>query len=74
MHVRLLRKSDFNPTRMIGVVGQKCRTSGYHLEDVNIKVTLHLKGFLAAYLVHNILQRSGTVNRKADKQQIRLGV
>lgn len=46
MHVRLLRKSDFNPTRMIGVVGQKCRTSGYHLEDVNIKMTvLHSEGF-----------------------------
>ena len=30
MHVRLLRRSDFRPTRMRGVVGQKWRTSGYH--------------------------------------------
>jgi hypothetical protein len=30
MQVRLLRKSDFKPTRIMGVVGQKCRTSGYH--------------------------------------------
>ena len=30
IQVRLLRKSDFKPTRIIGVVGQKCRTSGYH--------------------------------------------
>lgn len=30
IQVRLLRKSDFKPTRIMGVVGQKCRTSGYH--------------------------------------------
>lgn len=30
MHVRLVRRSDFRPTRMRGVVGQKWRTSGYH--------------------------------------------
>ena len=30
MQVRLLRRSDFKPTRIRGVVGQKCRTSGYH--------------------------------------------
>lgn len=32
MHVRLVRRSDFRPTRMMGVVGQKCRTSGYHCD------------------------------------------
>lgn len=30
MQVRLERRSDLRPQRMIGVVGQKCRTSGYH--------------------------------------------
>lgn len=30
MQARLVRRSDFRPTRMRGVVGQKCRTSGYH--------------------------------------------
>lgn len=34
MQVRLLRKSDFRPTRIIGVVGQKCRTSGYHYRNL----------------------------------------
>lgn len=33
MHVLLLRRSDFKPTRMSGVVGQKWRTSGYHLDS-----------------------------------------
>ncbi len=30
MQVRLVRRSDFRPMRMRGVVGQKWRTSGYH--------------------------------------------
>lgn len=30
MQVRLERRSDFKPTRTIGVIGQKWRTSGYH--------------------------------------------
>lgn len=30
MQDRLARRSDLRPTRMRGVVGQKCRTSGYH--------------------------------------------
>jgi hypothetical protein len=33
MHVRLCRRSDLRPQRMIGVVGQKWRTSGYHWEE-----------------------------------------
>ena len=33
MHVRLFRRSDLRPQRMIGVVGQKWRTSGYHWEE-----------------------------------------
>lgn len=30
MQVRFVRRSDFRPQRMMGVVGQKWRTSGYH--------------------------------------------
>lgn len=30
MQVRLERRSDFRPQRIMGVVGQKWRTSGYH--------------------------------------------
>lgn len=26
-----MRKSDLSPTKIRGVVGQKCKTSGYHL-------------------------------------------
>lgn len=32
MQVRLFRRSDLRPQRMMGVVGQKWRTSGYHCE------------------------------------------
>ena len=35
MHVRLCRRSDLRPQRMIGVVGQKWRTSGYHCRQVS---------------------------------------
>ena len=34
MQLRLWRRSDLRPTRMIGVVGQKWRTSGYHCCDI----------------------------------------
>ena len=30
MQVFLVRRSDLSPTKIIGVVGQKCKTSGYH--------------------------------------------
>lgn len=33
MQVRLVRRSDLRPTRMTGVVGQKCKTSGYHFRS-----------------------------------------
>ena len=38
MHVRLFRRSDLSPTRTKGVVGQKCRTSGYHCSRQPMKV------------------------------------
>lgn len=34
MQARFVRRSDFRPTRIRGVVGQKCRTSGYHWGSV----------------------------------------
>lgn len=30
MQLRLCRRSDLSPSKMTGVVGQKCNTSGYH--------------------------------------------
>lgn len=35
MQLRLWRRSDLRPQRIMGVVGQKCRTSGYHYWDVS---------------------------------------
>ena len=40
IHVRLFRRSDLRPTRTSGVVGQKCRTSGYHCESQLTKATV----------------------------------
>jgi hypothetical protein len=34
MQVRLFLRSDLRPQRMMGVVGQKWRTSGYHCEEL----------------------------------------
>ena len=34
MQERFVRRSDLRPTRISGVVGQKWRTSGYHLIHV----------------------------------------
>lgn len=33
MQVRLFLRSDLRPQRMMGVVGQKWRTSGYHWKE-----------------------------------------
>lgn len=72
MHVLLVRRSDFNPTRIIGVVGQKCKTSGYHWNRLAVLSQTRLLGL--AYLVHNVLQRRRAINRKTNKQQVGLGV
>jgi hypothetical protein len=47
MQVRLLRRSDLSPTRIIGVVGQKCRTSGYHYIDLLEECSQGISGFRA---------------------------
>lgn len=49
MHVRLLRRSDLSPQSMMGVVGQKWRTSGYHWEVVSDE--LAVSTVLVSYLV-----------------------
>lgn len=72
MQVRLFRRSDLRPQSMMGVVGQKWRTSGYHWE-----VLVHLeiiKKFVCAYLIQNVLEGVGAVDRKADEKQIGLRV
>ena len=62
MQVRFWRRSDFRPTRMRGVVGQKCRTSGYHWKglvsecDDDIRARPVEGEDMIAHFVHNILQ------------------
>ena len=56
---------------MIGVVGQKWSTSGYHyISDLVtiLQTILWVRDW--AHLVHHILKRNGTVNGKADKEEI----
>jgi hypothetical protein len=57
---------------MMGVVGQKWRTSGYHWVCVNLIVSVSEKEI--AYLVHDIFERIGTVDGEANEKQIGLGV
>lgn len=40
MQVRFERRSDLRPTRIRGVEGQKCRTSGYHC-GLRISIVKH---------------------------------
>ena len=71
MQVRLLRRSDFRPQRMIGVVGQKWRTSGYHWR----MLVCTLVGRLTqTYFVEHVLQRVWTVNGEADEEKVCLRV
>lgn len=70
--MRLCRRSDFRPQRIMGVVGQKCRTSGYHWKSIS----QHAKPCRCrtAYLVEHILERIGAVDREAYEQQVSFGV
>ena len=70
MHVRLFRRSDLRPTKTRGVVGQKCRTSGYHCGGQS----RYSYGERKSYLVHDVLERVGAIDSKADEKQIRFGV
>lgn len=50
----------------MGVVGQKCRTSGYHWKCVREFATVGHEE--VSYLVKHVFQRVRTVNRKAYKE------
>lgn len=68
--MRFERRSDFNPTRTSGVLGQKWRTSGYHYGLS--AVFLHAAG--AAYLIHDILQGVGTIDGEANEEEVCLRI
>ena len=57
---------------MIGVVGQKWRTSGYHWQE-SAKL-LNDRCGVETYLVQDVFQRVWAVNGEADEKQIGLGV
>lgn len=71
----LERRSDFKPTRIRGVVGQKWRTSGYHW-TICQHGSFSLAGLLVmrSDLVHDIFQRIGTVNCETDEEKVRFWV
>ena len=69
MQSRLLRRSDFRPTRMRGVVGQKWRTSGYHWRYVLAQM-VRREDLEATYFVHDILEGIGAVDGEADEKKI----
>jgi hypothetical protein len=52
-------------------VGQKWRTSGYHLW--NVSASGYSWG-CGAYLIHDVFQRVWTVDCKTNKDDVRLGV
>jgi hypothetical protein len=56
---------------MMGVVGQKWRTSGYHCECVS-RVYLVENGKM--YLVEDVFERVGTIDGEAHKKQICLWI
>lgn len=59
------------PQRMMGVVGQKWRTSGYHCEGVSGAC---LRENAKAYLVEDVFERVGTVDGEAHEEKICLWV
>lgn len=54
IHVRLLRRSDLRPQRIMGVVGQKWRTSGYHCGCVRDEVIV--EDWHMSYLIKHVFQ------------------
>ena len=71
MQVLLVRRSDFRPQRMIGVVGQKWRTSGYHYGCVS---GVYLMENVKMYLVEDVLERVGTVDGEAYEEEVCLWI
>jgi hypothetical protein len=56
---------------MMGVVGQKWRTSGYHCECVS---GVYLIESAHAYLVEDVFERVGTVDGEADEEKVGLWI
>lgn len=72
MQVRFVRRSDLRPQRMMGVVGQKWRTSGYHCDAL---VSMASKAStLGTNLIEDVLERIRTVNGEAHEEQICLRI
>lgn len=46
MQERFRRRSDLRPIRIMGVVGQKCTTSGYHFLELDLIESASLKTLL----------------------------
>jgi hypothetical protein len=71
MQFFLLRRSDLRPSSINGVVGQKWRTSGYHLDEL-VRTTKSRNW--AVYLVHDVFQRVGAVDSETNKDDVGLWV
>ena len=65
MQVRFVRRSDLRPQRMMGVVGQKWRTSGYHCDVLEWIIK---PGIWETHLVEDVLKRVRTVNGEAHEE------
>lgn len=72
MQVRLLRRSDLRPQRIMGVVGQKWRTSGYHCSHSQYALKYGIGE--EAYLVQHVLERVRAVDSEAHEEQVGLWV
>ena len=71
MQFFLFRRSDLRPRSMSGVVGQKWRTSGYHLDKL-VRATKSRKW--EACLVHDVFERVGAVDSETNKDDVGFGV
>jgi len=56
----------------MGVVGQKCITSGYHCSHVSNVGQWRVNG--VTYLVHDIFKRVWAIYGKADEEEVRLRI
>ena len=71
------RKSNFVPTRTMGVEGAWCEISGYHLKrskgDV-VSIRRRVAGVRWAYLGSHVLVTGRADEREADEEDVGLGV
>jgi hypothetical protein len=68
-----LLRSFLHATRMIGSPGQKCITSEIHYERRQHHLFIYNKK-RQPYLLLDVIQRIRGVNRKADEDDMRVGV